>query len=83
LGSGTARLLILSDDVSANTRSALVAICSKRSVPYCTLGDKERLGASVGQAYRVALTIDDRGLARAILDAVREDNTVEVVEWPK
>jgi hypothetical protein len=51
------------------------------------LGDKYEMGASIGKAYRVAITINDSGMASAILKAVEaaanEAITMGVVEWPK
>lgn len=82
MGSKRARLLIFSDDAAQNTRQVLESLCRKYAVPYCTLGDKNQLGASIGKAYRVAVTINDSGFAEAILRAVKGEKTVEVVEWP-
>jgi ribosomal protein L7Ae-like RNA K-turn-binding protein len=81
-------LLIVSQDISERTKDELVSSSEKRDVPWLILGDKYRLGAHVGKAYRVALTINDRGFAHAILKAldelkVDEANDMGVVEWQK
>ncbi len=81
-------LLILSRDISEKTKAQLVSSCQKRHIPWLMLGDKYRLGAHVGKAYRVALTINDRGFAHAILKAldelqVDEAKDMGVVEWQK
>jgi ribosomal protein L7Ae-like RNA K-turn-binding protein len=83
-----AQLLIMSQDISPNTREGLLATCKKREVPWLVLGDKYQLGANVGKAYRVALTINDRGFAQAILNLLAELQNDEakdmgVVEWQK
>ncbi|MEQ8200191.1 MAG: ribosomal L7Ae/L30e/S12e/Gadd45 family protein [Syntrophomonadaceae bacterium] len=82
-----ARLLIISEDVSLNTREALLRVSQKHKVPCIILGNSHELGHSIGKPLRVALTIDDSGLADAIVKAVRsvdvEAKTTGVVEWPK
>ncbi|HEX3011488.1 MAG TPA: ribosomal L7Ae/L30e/S12e/Gadd45 family protein [Syntrophomonadaceae bacterium] len=72
-----ARVLIMSCDIAENTRESLLTICRKQQVPWVILGSKHELGISVGKAYRVALTVNDRGLADAILNAVRTDSENE------
>ena len=80
-----AKLVILSNDIADNAKEALYDLCQKRQVPCVILEDRNRLGASVGKEYRVAVTIDDEGLAKAILKAVKAEGEkiVEVVEWQK
>ncbi len=81
-----AHLLVLSGDMSEKTRESLIANCKKQKVPWLVLGDKYSLGNSVGKAYRVAVTINDEGLARSIIDLVTsmgDENSTGVVEWPK
>lgn len=81
-----AYLLVLSGDMSEKTKESLIANCRKQKVPWLILGDKYSLGNSVGKAYRVAVTINDEGFARSIIDLVKsmgEENTMGVVEWPK
>lgn len=69
-----ARVLIMSHDIAENTRDSLLNICSKQQIPWIVLGSKHELGVSVGKAYRVALTVNDKGLADAILNAVKADS---------
>jgi ribosomal protein L7Ae-like RNA K-turn-binding protein len=69
-----ARVLIMSCDIAENTKESLLAICGRQQIPWIYLGSKHELGVSVGKAYRVALTVNDKGLAEAILNAVRADN---------
>ncbi|NLN87011.1 MAG: 50S ribosomal protein L7ae [Syntrophomonadaceae bacterium] len=64
-------LLIISEDVSENTREVLVRASHKHQVPHIILGDSHVLGHSIGKPFRVALTIDDSGLADAIVKAVK------------
>jgi ribosomal protein L7Ae-like RNA K-turn-binding protein len=60
----------MSEDISANTRQSLQSICSKQNIPWIVMGSKYELGNSVGKAYRVAVTVNDEGLAQAILKAL-------------
>lgn len=82
-----ARILLMSEDISANTRESLVSTCIKQKVPWLILGNKYELGASVGKAYRVAVTVNDEGITKAIMSALEllgeEAKSMGVVEWPK
>lgn len=80
-------LLIMSADVSDNTREILLASCTKNDIPWLVMGNKYDLGTCVGRAYRVAVTINDAGFATAIQDIIEEigeeANRMGVVEWRK
>ncbi|MDD2620104.1 MAG: ribosomal L7Ae/L30e/S12e/Gadd45 family protein [Syntrophomonadaceae bacterium] len=82
-----AYLLIISNDIAENTKSSLLASCEKQKIPWLVLSDKYSLGTCVGKAYRVAVTINDSGMAQTIIEAVKskgeELKTMGVVEWPK
>lgn len=80
-------LLVMSNDISENTRESLVNASKKQKVPWIILGNKYELGTSVGKAYRVALTINDQGMADSIIKLLESRgeglNTTGVVEWSK
>lgn len=79
-------ILLMSRDIAENTRESLLKSCAKQHIPWLVLGDKYEMGASIGKAYRVAITINDTGMASAIVKAVeaaKEAKTMGVVEWPK
>ncbi|NLB17249.1 MAG: hypothetical protein GX825_00575 [Syntrophomonadaceae bacterium] len=83
-----AKLLIVSGDISERTKDELITVCDKRGIPWLVMGDKYRLGAHVGKAYRVAITINDPSFTQAILKVldeleVEEANQMGVVEWQK
>ncbi|HZK42787.1 MAG TPA: ribosomal L7Ae/L30e/S12e/Gadd45 family protein [Syntrophomonadaceae bacterium] len=82
-----AYLLLMSNDIADNSKEILVKTCEKFNIPWITLGDKYELGTSVGKAYRVAVTINDKKMATAIIGSLHEtgDNkeTMGVVQWPK
>lgn len=76
----------MSCDISDRTRESLVATCQKQKIPWITLGDKYGLGNAVGKAYRVAVTVNNGGMAKAMMKAVPTGDVVKttgVVEWPK
>ncbi len=58
LSRGQARLLIISEDVSLNTREVLLRASQKHEIPYIILGNSQELG----QKYRETLSggFDDR-----------------------
>ena len=80
-------LLIMSSDISDNTRESLITACKKQKVPWMVLGNKFELGTCVGKAYRVAVTINEQGIADSIIELVKSRgeglNSTGVVEWPK
>ena len=80
-------LLIMSEDIAPNSRESLESTCIKQGIPWIHLGNKYDLGNAVGKAYRVAVTINDLGMAKAIKDVIEasgeELKTMGVVEWPK
>ncbi|MGE5416646.1 MAG: L7Ae/L30e/S12e/Gadd45 family ribosomal protein [Acidobacteriota bacterium] len=83
-----ASLLIISSDISENTKDSLVSASAKRGIPWLVLGDKYRLGAQLGRAYRVALTINDNGFSDAIFQVLNgmgqdEASDLGVVEWQR
>lgn len=82
-----AHLLILSNDISDKTKESLVNTCEKYNIPWLVVGDKYRLGICIGKACRVAITINDKRFARAILESLEsggdEANFMGVVRWQK
>ncbi len=80
-------LLILSNDIAANSKDELLSSSQRHGIPAIALGSKYELGTALGKAYRVALTINDPGIAHAIMQILAESGeeikTMGVVEWPK
>jgi len=64
LRSGKAKLVILAEDASANTRKKYRDKCSYYGVPLLEAGTRSELGASIGKAERVVLSVCDAGFAR-------------------
>jgi ribosomal protein L7Ae-like RNA K-turn-binding protein len=80
-------LLILSEDISDNSREALLSSSNRHGIPTIAIGNKYDLGTALGKAYRVAVTINDIGMAQAIMNELavsgQEIKSMGVVEWPK
>jgi ribosomal protein L7Ae-like RNA K-turn-binding protein len=61
--SGEAKLVILAEDASENTRKKFHDKCEFYGVPLMEMGTKAELGASIGKEMRVILGVVDRGFA--------------------
>lgn len=65
--SGKGRLVIVSEDASANTRKMFSDMCTYYEVPIYIFGNKEELGHSMGKEIRSSLAILDAGFSKAIV----------------
>ena len=63
---GSARLVILAEDASDNTKKMFGNICEFYQVPLYTMSNKELLGHAIGKQIRASLAVTDDGLAKAI-----------------
>lgn len=64
---GTAFLVILAEDVSANTKKMFTNMCDFYEVPLFQFGTRETLGHAIGKEFRASLAVTDEGLAKAII----------------
>lgn len=69
---GTARLVIVAEDASDNTKKEFKDMCSYRKVPMAVIGTKEELGKSMGKEMRASLSITDQGFAEAVIKLLQE-----------
>ncbi len=67
---GSALLVIVAEDASANTKKLFHDKCSFYEVPILEYGTKEQLGRAIGKDLRSSMAICDEGLARAVLKTV-------------
>lgn len=65
--SGTACLVIIAQDASANTKKLFNNKCSYYEIPVHEYGTKEDLGRAIGKDLRSSLGVCDAGLADAII----------------
>lgn len=77
---GSAMLVIVAEDASANTRKLFRDKCSFYEVPVYVYGSKTDLGRAIGKDIRSSLAICDAGLAQAIRKALDEAVT-DQGEW--
>lgn len=63
---GKAKLVIVADDASDNTKKKFTNMCTFYEVPMVCLSLKTELGHAMGKEFRASLAILDQGLANAI-----------------
>lgn len=64
--SGSAALVIVSEDASENTVKLFNNMCSFYEVPMFRYGTKEELGHAMGKEVRASLAITEEGFAKSI-----------------
>ncbi|MDO4491351.1 MAG: ribosomal L7Ae/L30e/S12e/Gadd45 family protein [Lachnospiraceae bacterium] len=64
---GTARLVLLAEDASDNTKKKFSNMCSYRTLPCLFLGDKETLGKAIGKEFRACVAVEDENLSKVIM----------------
>ena len=63
---GTARLVIVAEDASDNTKKEFTDMCRFYHVPLMVFGTKEELGHCMGKEIRASLSVTDEGFANSI-----------------
>ena len=63
---GTAYMVIVSEEASANTNKMFTNMTSFYEVPMYVFGTKEELGRCIGKEFRASLAITDENLANAV-----------------
>lgn len=63
---GTAKLVIVAGDASANTKKEFTDMCNFYHVPCAILSSKEELGHCMGKELRASLSVTDEGFANSI-----------------
>ena len=64
---GSAMLVIVAEDASANTKKLFHDKCSYYEVPEYEYGTKEELGWAIGRDLRASVGVWDAGLADALI----------------
>ena len=64
----SARLIIIADDASCNTKKSIRNSCAYYKIPYIEFSRKEELGKYTGSDSRAVISINDDNFAKAILD---------------
>lgn len=65
-----AKLVIISEDASENTKEGYTDLCKFHNVKLVEFGTKDMLGKYVGKAERTAISINDEGFKKAILEKI-------------
>ena len=71
---GSAMLVIVAKDASANTKKLFTDKCSFYEVPVLEYGTKIQLGQAIGKELRSSLAVCDAGLAQAIEKAIASEH---------
>ena len=74
---GDARLVIVAEDASDNTKKKFSDSCKYYKIAYALYGDKEMLGNAIGKQFRASLAVTDKGFAASI------SKNLEVTEYGK
>ena len=76
--SGTACLVIVSEEASDNTKKMFTNMCRFYKVPLHIFGTKEELGAAMGKEFRASLALTDPGFAKSIQEKLVNISNMEV-----
>lgn len=68
-----AKLVILSEDASENTRNRIAEKCNYYHIPYRIFKDRHQLGGAIGKAARVCIAVKDEGFAKGLLSLIDEN----------
>ena len=72
--SGKAKLVLVAEDASANTKKAFRDMCAYYRTDLLIFGDKESLGHAIGRGARASLAVLDEGLAKAVKEQLTDRN---------
>lgn len=65
---GKAKLVLVAEDASDNTKKLFTNKCTYYHVPLVFYGEKEALGHAMGKEVRSSLAITDSGFAKALME---------------
>ncbi|MCD8122125.1 MAG: ribosomal L7Ae/L30e/S12e/Gadd45 family protein [Clostridiales bacterium] len=68
---GKARLVMVSEEASANTKKMFADMCTYYKVPICYFGNKSELGRAMGKEMRASLAVVDAGFAGAVVKQMK------------
>ncbi len=63
---GSARLLIVAEDASANTKKKFHNSAAYYHIPIVEAGEKTQLGRAIGQEIRAVLAVTEEGFAKKL-----------------
>ena len=68
---GTAKLVIIAEDASDNTKKDFTDMCTYYHVPFCVFGTKDTLGHAIGKEFRVVMALTNPGLSEKISEQIK------------
>lgn len=71
--SGKSYLVIVAEDASDNTKKMFTNMCSFYSVPIYFYNTKEILGHGIGKISRASVSVQDKGFANTIINAIKDN----------
>lgn len=73
---GRARLVIVSEEASENSRKKFRNICTYYKVPLYFFGSSEELGRACGKNFRMSAAVEDEGLAAAAIRQLKQESGI-------
>lgn len=68
---GTAKLVVIAEDASDNTKKDFTDMCTYYHVPYAVFGTKDTLGHAIGKEFRVVMALTNPGLSEKISEQIK------------
>lgn len=78
--SGEAKLVVLAEDASPNTKKKYTDKCRSFQVPLVQCCNRAEIGRSIGKEERVIVAVTDIGLAQMIQKSMGKPAEVEDIE---
>ena len=73
---GKAHVVVIAHDASENTKKKFTDMCSYYGVPSVMFKDKEELGRMLGKDSRACVSVNDAGLAGAVIKSISTENDI-------
>ena len=67
---GMAKLVIIAEDASDNTKKDFTDMCTYYHVPFCIFGTKDILGHAIGKEFRVVMALTNPGLSEKVSEQI-------------
>ena len=68
-----ARLVVVSEEASENTKKKVRNMCEYRKIPLYFFGTGEELGRACGKEFRIVTAVEDEGLAKAAISHLEQE----------
>ena len=71
---GKAKLCIVAEDASDNTKKLFHDKCSYYGVPIIEAGTKDELGKAIGKEFRASVAVTDQSFADGLISKYKEES---------